>query len=177
VGKPSLLALILVTIVAPALALSSPVALRDVPGSNNQWQEGSVVVPAAPADVQGWMTDYARWKGRFPDIDWSQSLGKDDRGRNIVRFRSNIAGRTFTIHEAVKPGQLVFEGWSPNVYTQGRIWFIPVAGGSATRVVMQTTSQVHGFIGVFATRGLQRKHGFAAIRSQLTSLLDLARTR
>lgn len=168
--------LLLVTLAAPAAALSSPIQLRDVAGSRGNWQEGVALVPAPPAQVQAWLIDYAHWRGRFPDIEWSQPLGDDERGRHIVRFHSRLAGRTFVVHEAVTPGLLVFDGWAPNVHTQGRI-FILDAGGGHTRVVMQSSAEVHGFIGLFATRGYRRKSSFAAIASHLGALLDLARAR
>lgn len=167
--------LLFVTLAAPAeaLAAKSAIELRDVPGTHGNWHEGTVIVPAQPAQVEAWLTDYDHWRGRFPDIEWSQRLGVDEHGRNIVRFRSRLAGRTFVVHEAVKPGLLVFDGWAPNVYTQGRIYLLPTGDGR-TRVIMQSSAQVHGFVGMFATRGYRRKSAFAAITSHLRALLDLA---
>lgn len=181
--SPALLAaaLTLTVTTATAAAPGPPAAprqidLHDLAGTDGQWQEGIALVPAPPAKVQYWLTDYDRWVGRFPDIEWSKLLGDDDRGRHIVRFRSKLAGRTFTVHERVEPGLLVFDGWAPNVHTQGRIWILD-AGGGNTRVIMQSTAEVHGFIGLFATKGYRRKSAFAATRSHLGALLDLASTR
>jgi hypothetical protein len=150
--------------------------LHDLPGTDGQWQEGVAIVAAAPARVQAWLTDYDHWSSRFPDISWAERLGDDERGRHIVRFHSKLAGRTFTIHEAVEPGLLVFDGWAPNVHTQGRIWIL-AAGAGQTRVIMQSTAEVHGFIGLFATKSYRRKSAFAATQSHLGALLDLASAR
>jgi hypothetical protein len=167
-----LLAALAAPLVAPLLA--NPIDLRDLPGTDGQWQEGAAVVSAPPSLVQEWLTDYGRWVGRFPDIAAAQQLGDDARGRRVVRFRSRLAGRTFVVHEAVTPGLLVFEGWAPNVHAQGRIWILD-AGGGNTRVIMQSTAEVHGFIGLFATRGYKRKSAFAAISSHLNALIKLGR--
>lgn len=166
-----MIALLLVAWLAPAIELHE---LRG--GSDGVWQEGVAVVPAPPAKVQEWLTDYARWQGRFPDVAWAQPLGDDERGRHIVRFRSYLANRTFVIHEAVQPGFLAFDGWAPNVHTQGRI-FISDAGDGKSRVIMQSTNEVHGFIGLFATRNYRRRAAAAATRSYLGALLRLASTR
>jgi len=145
-------------------------------GSDGRWTEGVAIVAAPPARVLGWLTDYAHWQGRFPDMAWAQYLGDDERGRHIVRFHSYLANRTFTIHESVARDLLVFDGWAPNVHTQGRIWILD-AGGGKTRVIMQQTNEVHGFIGLFATRNYRRRAAFAATASHLGALLDLARAR
>jgi len=42
---------------------------------------------------------------------------------------------------------------------------------------MQQTNEVHGFIGLFATRSYRRRAAFAATASHLGALLDLARAR
>jgi hypothetical protein len=170
-----MVALLLAALATPAYALATgTIALHDLPGTAGEWQEGVAIVPAPPAEVQGWLTDYERWVGRFPDIDAAKHLGVDARGRHVVRFHSRLAGRVFVVHEAVQPGLLVFDGWAPNVYTQGRIWILD-AGGGSSRVIMQSTAQVHGFIGLFATRGYKRKSAFAAITSHLNALISLAR--
>lgn len=151
-------------------------ALRDVPGTHGAWQEGRTVVRAPWRTVQDWLTDYRRWAERFPDISWAEQLPDDAAGRHVVRFHSRAGGRTFTIHEAVRPHFLVFDGWAPHVHTQGRIFVIDRGDGS-TRVIMQSTAEVHGLAGWFATRGYKRRSAFAAIRSQLGALLHLANAR
>jgi superfamily I DNA/RNA helicase len=152
------------------------IALHDLDKSHGQWQEGVAIVPAPWQTVQSWLTDYVHWADRFPDIEWAQPLGDDARGRHVVRFRSRLAGRTFVIHEAVGPHLLVFEGDAPNVHAQGRIWILDDGDGRA-RVLMQSTAKVHGFIGLFATQGYKRRSAFAATRSHLRALLDLAHAR
>jgi hypothetical protein len=169
-----------VLLVGPAAAADDApdlaIALHDLDGSGGQWQEGVAVVPAPWPDVEGWLTDYANWSRRFPDIEWAQQLADDNRGRHVIRFRSRLAGRSFLIHEAVTPHLLVFEGDAPNVHTQGRIWILD-AGDGRSRVLMQSTAEVHGFIGLFATHGYKRRSAFAAARSHLGALLALARAR
>lgn len=157
-------------------AFAGEIALRDLPGTDGTWQEGEAIVPAPWPTVEGWLTDYAHWVGRFPDIDRAEQLPDDAAGRHVVRFHSVLAGRTFVVHESVAPHLLVFDGWAPHVHTQGRIWILD-AGAGRSRVLMQSTAEVHGFIGLFATRGYKRKSAFAATRSHLGALLDLARAR
>jgi hypothetical protein len=167
-----MVALLLATL-AQAITPSA-IDLRDLPGTDGQWQEGSAIIAAPPSLVQDWLTDYAHWVGRFSDIDAARFLGDDARGRHVVRFHSLLANRTFTVHEAVTPGLLAFDGWAPNVHVQGRIWILDTGDGR-TRVIMQSTAEVHGFIGLFATRGYKRKSAFAAITSHLNALIKLAR--
>jgi hypothetical protein len=163
---------LLVALLSPASAIE----LHDLADTDGMWQEGVATVPAPPEKVQEWLTDYTRWQGRFPDMAWAQYLGDDDHGRHIVKFRSYLANRTFVIHEEVKPGLLIFYGWAPNVFTQGRIWILD-AGDGRSRVIMQSTNQVHGFIGLFATRNYRRRAAYAATSSHLGALLRLAATR
>jgi hypothetical protein len=170
------IALLLVALAAPLAAPLAAIDLHDLDGSDGRWTEGVTIVPAPRSLVHEWLTDYGRWVGRFPDMASAQLLGDDERGRHIVRFRSILANRTFTIHEAVAPNLLVFDGWAPNVHTQGRIWILD-NGDGRTRVVMQQTNEVHGFIGLFATRGYRRRAAFAATRSHLRALLVLAASR
>ena len=162
---------------APAQAIApSRIDLHDLAGTDGIWTEGTALVDAPPALVLEWLTDYGHWQGRFPDMAWAQYLGDDEHGRHIVRFRSYLANRVFVIHESVEPGLLTFDGWARNVHTQGRIYILD-AGGGRTRVVMQSTNEVHGFIGLFATRSYRRRAAFAATRSHLGALLNLAATR
>ena len=165
-----MIAVLLVALASPAVGID----LHDLESSDGHWTEGVALVPAPRPLVHEWLTDYARWVGRFPDMASAQYLGDDDRGRHIVRFHSYLANRTFTIHESVAPDLLVFDGWAPNVHTQGRIWILD-NGDGRTRVIMQQTNEVHGFIGLFATRGYRRRSAFAAIASHLNALINLAR--
>ena len=174
-----MIALLLIALAAPASAVApSPAAieLHELAGTDGRWTEGVALVPAPPARVYEWLTDYAHWQGRFPDMAWAQYRGDDERGRHIVRFHSYLANRTFTIHESVTPELLVFDGWAPNVHTQGRIWILD-AGGGRTRVIMQSSNEVHGLIGLFATRSYRRRAAFAATTSHLRALLALAAAR
>jgi hypothetical protein len=164
------IALLGIAVAAPL----APIELRDLPGTGGQWQQGVAVIPAPAARVHQWLTDYGRWSSRFPDIEWAQLLGDDGHGRHIVRFRSRLAGRVFVIREAVQPELLVFDGWAQNVYVQGRI-FVLDQGDRTSRVVMQSTAEVHGLIGLFATLGYRRKSAFAAISAHLEALYNLAR--
>jgi hypothetical protein len=103
-------------------------------------------------------------------------LGDDPSGRHVIRFRSRIADTTLEVHEAVSPDLLVFEGWAPHVHTQGRIYLIALDGGH-TRVLMQSTAEVHGILRMFATRGIRRDRAFRVTRSHLSALVALARRR
>jgi hypothetical protein len=162
----------------PALASQppSPIELQDLPGTNREWQQASTVVNAPAPVVKHWLTAYEQWRQLFPDIEWVQRLGVDEIGRDVVRFRSRYAGRTITMHQAVTPRLLIYEGWGPNVHTQGRVYVIDM-GRDRTRVIMQTTAEVHGLAGVFATKGLKRNRAFQALRGHLTALLDAAYAR
>ena len=175
-ARAILIAASLVTFAAAAQAISADLALRDVPGTDGNWQEGRTIVPAPWQKVQHWLTDYPHWAERFPDISWAKQLPDDAQGRHVVRFHSRAGGRTFVIHEEVRPHLLSFSGWAPHVHTQGRIWIID-RGDGTTRVIMQSTAEVHGLAGWFATKGYKRKSAFAAIRSHLGALLHLARAR
>jgi hypothetical protein len=175
-----MIAVLLVALASPAPAAAPAPArtidLHDLPGSDGKWTEGVAIVAAPPARVHEWLTDYARWKGRFPDMEWVEPLGTDAHGRRVVRFHSYAADRTFTLHQTVGDNLIVFDGWAPNVHMQGRIWILD-AGGGRTRVVMQSSNEVHGLAGLFATRAYRRNAAFAATASQLGALLRLAATR
>jgi len=156
-----------------AAASEASIALHDLPGTNGEWQEGVAVIPAPRAQVHHWLTDYARWPRRFPDIGWSTVLPDDDRGRHVIRFTSHIVDAMITVHEAVQPDLLVFEGTAPYTHTQGRIYLVDLGDGT-TRVIMQSSAEVHGFWKIFATKGLKRDRGFKVTRSHLQALYDLA---
>jgi hypothetical protein len=170
-----LLVLALVAGSAPALQ-SSPIELTDIPGTDREWQQGSAIVNAPASRVRHWLTAYEEWRPLFPDIEWVQRLGFDRQGRDVVRFRSRYAGRTITMHQSISPQLLVYEGWGPNVHTQGRVYVIDL-GHDRTRVIMQTTAEVHGLAGVFATKGLKRNRAFQALHGHLAALLDAAAAR
>jgi hypothetical protein len=171
--------LVLVLAGGPALAItasSGGLYVGDMPNTDQEWQEGWVVINAPPEKVRHWLTAYEEWRQIFPDIEWVQRMASDKQRRDVVRFRSKYAGRVITMHQSITPQLLVFEGWGPNVHTQGRTYVIDLGGGK-TKVIMQTTAEVHGFIGVFATKGLKRSAALKAIRGHLSALLDAAAAR
>jgi hypothetical protein len=174
----SLLVLALMTTPVVALQPSSPppITLQDIPGTDREWQEASAVIDAPPAQVRHWLTAYEEWRSIYPDMEWVQRIGTDEQGRDVVRFRSRYAGRTITMHQQVTSKMMVYEGWGPNVHSQGRTYVIDL-GGDKTRVIMQTSAEVHGLAGVFATKGLKRSRAFQALRGHLTALLDAAAAR
>jgi hypothetical protein len=156
--------------------LNPSIVTRDVPGSDGRWQEGSTVVPAPRAEVLHWLTDYGDWPTRFPDIQYSQVLGVDSYGRQVVRFRSRIVGRPITLRSAATREGVVFEGAGANVHTQGKIW-VTELGPEQTQVIMQSTAEVHGLAGAFASQGFKRDRAFRKIRADLSALLNLAHAR
>lgn len=173
-----LLASLLIALASSGGALASDPAaptieLRPVPGSQGKWEEGSVVVPASPARVREWLTDYPAWPLRFPDIESVQVLGRTADGRTVVRFRSSIVGRPLTVRVRVTPEGLTYDGEGKNVTTEGRVWIEPL-GPERTRVVMQTTSTVHGLLSLFATTRMKRERARAKLKSDLTALVELA---
>jgi hypothetical protein len=154
-------------------AMVSPIQLRDLPGTHSEWQEGEAVIPASREQIRFWLTDYRNWPRRFPDIGWATVLPDDPDGSHVIRFSSHIAGAIITVHEAVQPDLLVFWGTAPYVRTQGRIHLIDLGDGT-TRVLMQSSTQVHGFWKIFATKGLKRDRAYKVTRSHLQALYDLA---
>jgi hypothetical protein len=162
-------------IVAP-LAFAEPLgAIRvgDLPGTSGTWQFGEVTV-AAPADqVQRWFSDAARWPARFPDDEWVQLVGTTPDGARIVRFRSRIIGRTLTLRLREQPGAIVYEGEGKDVTTRGKI-FIERLGDQRTRVVLQSTSEVHGAAGIFASKKMRRERSQRKFRDDLAAVVRLS---
>jgi hypothetical protein len=154
------------------LALFALIMLHDLPNTGGEWQEGEATIEASPDQVRFWLTDYEHWSERFPDVEWQQVLDDDERGRHVIRFRSRIADCVLTVHEAVEPDLLVFEGFAKNLYTQGRIYLLPA--GNKTRVLMQSTSQVQGFWRIFASQKYRRKSAYEVTTSHLNALSKLA---
>jgi carbon monoxide dehydrogenase subunit G len=156
-----------------AASAASGVELQPVPGSEGKWEQGSVVVPAPAESVREWLTDFRAWPLRFPDIEKVAVLGHTADGRTIVRFRSSIVGRPITVRVKITPNGLVYDGQGKNVTTQGRVFIVPL-GPERTRVIMQSTSSVSGFLSIFATQRIKRERTREKLRSDLTALLDLA---
>jgi carbon monoxide dehydrogenase subunit G len=161
----------LVVAVSAVAFAAGEVTVGDLPGTDGQWQRGEAVVAAPPAVVQRWLGDYAAWPSRFPDVEWAQERGMDQEGRAVVRFRSRIVGRTMTIRVHDQPGLITYDGEGKNVVTQGKIYVEPAPGG--TRVIMQTTADVHGLAGAFATANLKRSRAFKKLRADLSALVQL----
>jgi hypothetical protein len=156
-----------------ALSVPANIQLRDLPGTNGDWQEGEAIIPAPREQVRRWLTDYRNWPKRFPDIGWSMVLPDDAGGRHVVRFSSRIVDAIITVHEDVHPDLLVFWGTAPYTRTQGRIHLID-RGDGTTRVLMQSSADVRGFWKIFATKGLKRDRAYRVTRSHLQALYDLA---
>ncbi len=158
--------------VARAVVLNR-VVVGDLPGSGGHWQAGEVTV-AAPADeVQRWFTDVERWPARFPDDLSARELGRTPDGRRVAELRSRALGRTLTLRLREEPGLIVYDGAGKDVTTQGKIYITPVAPG-VTRVIMQTTGELHGAAGAFAGEGTKRKRAIKKLSADLNALVALA---
>ena len=146
------------------------VVIRDL--ASPHWSEGSVLVHAPLAKVREWMTDYARWPERFPDIVSVEKVGTEN-GRTVVRSKSRILGREMTLR-FVDSGPLMqtYEGNGPSVTVQGKTFF-EVVSPAETRVTMQTAAEVHGALAVVATEGIQRSRAHRKLRADLEALLGL----
>jgi carbon monoxide dehydrogenase subunit G len=161
-----------VALVAVAAPATGPVQLGDVPGTNGQWQQGSSVIAAPLDEVRGWLTDFNAWPKLFPDVQ-SASVLQHDGNAYTVRFRSNIVGRDMTLRLAVAPRVVVYTGSGKNVTSQGKVTLKPI-DRNHTEVLMQSSAEVHGFAGAFASKGMKRKRAFKKISSDLTTLHSLA---
>lgn len=167
------IAVVALSLVAP-LALAQPrITLGDVPGSDGNWQYGETVVNA-PADlVQRWFWEPEMWSKRFPDTQWAQPIRSDGRGHQVVRFRSKVIGRTLTLRMTQKPGLISYDGEGNDVTTQGKI-FVTALGPSQTRVLMQSTSQVHGAAGIFASKKMRRDRALKKFKADLTAVIQMS---
>lgn len=149
------------------------VVIGDLPGSGGRWQSGEVVVDAPAAKVQQWLSDAADWPARFPDVRWSKQVGSTSDGRRVVRFQSRAIGRTLTIRIREKPGLITYEGEGKDVTTRGKNYIEPLGGGR-TRVVLQTTAEVHGALGAFVSDKMKRDRAQRKLSADLRALVDLA---
>jgi carbon monoxide dehydrogenase subunit G len=161
-----------VALVAVAAPANGPVRLGDVPGTNGQWQQGSSVIAAPLDEVHGWLTDFAAWPKVFPDVQ-SATVLQHDGNAYTVRFRSKIVGRDMTLRLEVGPRVVVYTGSGKDVTSQGKITLEPLDRGH-TRVLMQSSAEVHGLAGAFASQGMKRKRAFKKMESDLTTLHILA---
>jgi hypothetical protein len=169
------------TVAALALAASSvawsqplgTITVGDVPGSDGNWQYGSVTVAAPAKEVQRWFGDASRWAARFPDTEWSEVQGRTAAGREVVRFRSHIIGRTLTLWLREQPGLITYDGEGKDVTTQGKI-YITALGPERTRVIMQSTSDVHGAAGLFASAKMRRERARKKFRADLGAVVRMS---
>ncbi len=170
-------ALVLLSCLLAALpAAAQPlgvVSVGDLPGTGGRWQTGEVTVAAPAAEVQRWFADAAGWTRRFPDDERVRLLGQAPDGRQLVEMRSRALGRTLTLRLRVQPGLITYDGSGKGVTTQGKI-MIQALGPSRTRIVMQTTGELHGAIGLFG-EGTKRKRALAKLRADLEAAARLAR--
>jgi hypothetical protein len=158
------------TVANAAVEKPGEIVVGDLPGTHGQWVYGEAVVAAPARVVQRWLDDIPAWSQRYPDVEWAQSLGTNKAGEHIVRFRSSIIGRTMTLRMLEEPGRITYEGEGKNVTTRSRI-FIDAVDASHTRVILQSTAEVHGLAGIFATQSLKRQRAIEKIRSDLTVLI------
>ena len=158
------------TVAGAAVERPGDIFVGDLPGTHGQWVYGEAIVAAPAPVVQRWLGDVGAWSQRYPDVEWAQSLGTNKAGEHIVRFRSSIVGRTMTLRMLEQPGRITYEGEGKNVTTRGRI-FVDALDAWHTRVTLQTTAEVHGLAGVFATQKLKHQRAEQKIRSDLTSLV------
>jgi hypothetical protein len=160
-----------------AVALGASGGLRietgDVPGSDGRWQEARAVVDAPIDEVRGWLTDFARWPDRFDDVTSAEVLARPAPGRATIRFYSRIIGREMTMNVVWNRQYILYRGRGKNVDAQGRLHLVPL-GRDRTAVIMQSSSDVHGLIGVLATQGMKRDRAFKKMRSDLAALDRLA---
>jgi hypothetical protein len=148
------------------------IRLGDVPNTHGTWQEGSAVIAAPLPEVRRWLTDFDTWPGRFPDVQSASTLRRDG-DVTTGRFRSRIIGRDMTIHLRQGSGGMTYTGEGKNVTTQGKV-FLRALDPGHTQVIMQSTAQVHGLAGAFASPGTKRKRALRKIDSDLTALQSLA---
>jgi polyketide cyclase/dehydrase/lipid transport protein len=153
-------------------ALAGEIRTTDVAGSDGNWQEARSVIDAPLAEVHGWLVDFDHWPQHFGDIQWAQTLSK--RGDTaVIRFRSRIIGRVMTMGVGWNRDAIDYRGRGKNVYAQGKIRLRPLDGGH-TEVVIQSSADVHGLAGAFATKGLKRQRAFKKMSADLASLEKLA---
>jgi len=170
----SLGVLALVTLLGGA-ALAGEIRTGDVAGSGGNWQEGRAVIDAPLAEVRGWLIDFDRWPQRFADVQSAKTLSRNGDSA-VVRFHSRIVGREMTMHVRWSQDAIDYSGRGNNVDAQGKIRLRAVDGQHA-EVVMQSSADVHGIAGVFASQGIKRERAIKKLRADLGSLEKLANER
>ncbi len=164
-------AVVALLLLAPAALAQSAIELGDVPGSGGNWQYGRVVVDAPAAVVQRWFSEAERWAQVFPDTQWVQPIANDGRGHRIVRFRSKVIGRTLTLRLTERPGLITYDGEGGDVVMQGKI-LVDALGPFRARVTLQSTSQVHGAAGIFASKKMRRDRALKKFRADLSAIVQ-----
>jgi hypothetical protein len=167
----SIVAILLFAGAARAQVLNR-VIVGDLPGTGGRWQAGEVTVAAPAEEVQRWFSEIEHWTARFPDDLSSRDLGRAPDGRRVAEMRSRALGRTLTLRLREQPGLIAYEGAGKGVTTQGKI-FITRAGPGLTKVIMQTTGELHGAAGVFG-EGTKRKRAIKKLTADLNAVVQLA---
>ena len=160
----------------PLLASAQPlgvVTLGDLPGTDGRWQVGEVTVAAPAAEVQHWFSDATRWTQRFPDDDRVRVLERAPGGRQVVEFHSKALKKTLTLHVREQPGLITYDGSGKDITTQGKI-MIEALAPNRTKVIMQTTGELHGLVGLVG-KGEKRKRALAKLSADLHAVVGLAR--
>jgi carbon monoxide dehydrogenase subunit G len=166
------------------LALGAPgwaagaagIETHDVAGSDGNWQEGRAVIDAPLDEVRGWLVDFEHWPQRFPDVTSAKVLARAGGDQAKLRFRSKTIGRELTIDLRWTAREITYRGAGKNVDVQGKITMRPIDAGH-TEVVMQSTADVHGLTGAFASKGMKRERAFKKLRADLGALERLSQAR
>jgi carbon monoxide dehydrogenase subunit G len=174
IARASLLLTCLAAASAAAVTLDV-VRVGDLPGSDGRWQVGEVTVAAPPERVQSWLSDATRWSARFPDDKWARDLGRAPDGRRVAQMSSRLLGRTMTLYLDERPGLIVYAGSGKGVTTQGKVFIEPVAAGG-TRVIMQTSGELHGATGALVSESMKRKRALKKLSADLNAIVQLARS-
>jgi hypothetical protein len=165
-----------VAMLAVAGAVAAPlnqVVVGDLQGTNGKWQAGEVTVAVPAAEVTTWFTDVKGWSARFPDDSKVRDGGRTPDGRQIADFHSDAIGKTLHLEIRQQPGLITYVGKGKDVNTQGKI-FIQSLGPNTTRVIMQTTGEVHGVSGAFAGENTKRKRAIKKLTADLNALVHLS---
>lgn len=170
----STVALWLLVVAGPAGAtVLGVVAVGDLAGSSGQWQSGEVTVAVPASEVWRWFTEVSSWPARFPDDAWARDLGLTPDGRRLAELHTNTLGRTLRLELREQPGLITFVGSTKHVIVRGKI-YIQAVGPKTTRIIMQGTSELHGFFGPFVGEKLKRRGAIKRLTSDLDAVVRLA---
>jgi hypothetical protein len=172
--RPFCTSIVVTSLAASALALPlNTVSVGDLPGTNGSWQVGEVTVAAPPDEVQRWFSEATQWAPRFSDDAWSRDLGHAPDGTHVAEFYSRVLGRALTVRLREQPGLIAYDGSGKGITTQGKIYIMP-AGPGRTRVVMQTSGQLHGALGAVVSERMKRKRALNKLEADLNAVVRLA---